>query len=313
MRLLLCGLGLGVALSACAQRAWVPPADAPATAAPAARAEEKHPAPVPHDVVHDAAAAFVGLRVDGGELLAPEDLLDELSHADLICVGEQHGNARTHYAQWVVLTALAERSAMSGRSVGLGLEMLPRSEQHHLDQYASFDLDEHEFLEDARWSEGWGFDFSYYRPQLEFARHKGISMVALNARRSLTRAVARGGIDGLSDADHKELPALDLHDAEHRAWFDHSMKDHPHGKPEHLYAAQVVWDETMAETASRWLAGRIPGRQLVVLAGTGHCRADAIPNRVRRRSSAQVISVRAGSMGEAAAKHGEWDFVMVFE
>ena len=58
---------------------------------------------------------------------------------------------------------------------------------------------------------------------------------------------------------------------------------------------------------------RSVGFVLVVLAGTGHWRADAIPNRVRRRSAAQVISVRAGSMGEAAAKHGEWAFVMVFE
>ena len=302
---------LGLALGACAHPGQRRAAEAPAPAGePPPRAEPRRP-PVAHDVVENAAGTFVGQRVDGGELLTPESLLDELSRADLICVGEEHGHARSHFAQWVVLGALAERSAMNGRTVALGLEMLPRAEQRPLDRYLGFELDEDELLREARWPQNWGWDFSFYRPQLELARHKGLPVLALNAPRELTRAVAHHGLDGLTREQKKQLPELDLADGDHRAWFDGTMKGHPHGKPDLVYAAQVVWDETMAESAARWLGGRLPGRQLVVMAGSGHCRGDAIPKRVRRRAPARAVSVRVA--GTEPAKAGEWDFVMVFE
>ncbi|MCC6897659.1 MAG: ChaN family lipoprotein [Polyangiaceae bacterium] len=304
-------LFLALALGACTQTAARPAADVPRpNETPAPHAASAKPKVAP-DVVESAAGAFVGQRVDGGELLSAEGLFDELSRADLICVGEEHGHARSHFAQWAVLGALVERSAMSGRSLALGLEMLPRSEQRALDRYLGFELEEDDFMREARWSWQWGWDFAFYRPQLELARHKGVPVLALNASRELTRSVARLGIEGLAREQQKQLPELDLADADHRAWFDGTMKGHPHGKADQLYAAQVVWDETMAESATRWLGGKLPGRQLVVLAGTGHCRGDAIPKRVRRRAPARVVSVRVA--GTDAAKVGEWDFVITFE
>jgi uncharacterized iron-regulated protein len=78
------------------------------------------------------------------------------------------------------------------------------------------------------------------------------------------------------------------------------MKSHPSpaGDRDNVYLAQVAWDETMAENAARWLKRRIPGRQLVILAGSGHCRADGIPNRIERRLHAKVRSVRPLVLGE---------------
>lgn len=302
---------LGLTLGACARPGQPPAAAATHPAGePPPHAEPRRP-PVAHDVVESAAGAFVGQRVDGGELMAADSFFDELSRADLICVGEEHGQPRSHFAQWVVLGALAERSAMNGRTVALGLEMLPRAEQRPLDRYLGFELDEEELLSEARWPQNWGWDFAFYRPQLELARHKGLPVLALNASRELTRAVAHHGLDGLTREQKKQLPELDFADGDHRAWFDSAMKDHPHGKPDRVYAAQVVWDETMAESAARWLGGRLPGRQLVVMAGAGHCRGDAIPKRVRRRAPARAVSVRVA--GAEPAKAGEWDFVMVFE
>jgi uncharacterized iron-regulated protein len=205
---------------------------------------------------------------------------------------------------------------MNGREVGMGLEMVARPEQHLLDGYAKFELEEEPFLKESRWSERWGWDFAYYRPQLELGRHRGLALVALNAPRLLTRSVARGGLEALTRDQEKKLPELDLADREHRAWFDKTMREHPHGNPEHMYAAQVLWDETMAESAVRWLSGKMPGRQLVVLAGTGHCRADAIPKRVMRRGPARVLSVRAVTQGSAEdtrkALEG-FDFVLAFD
>ena len=58
-----------------------------------------------------------------------------------------------------------------------------------------------------------------------------------------------------------------------------------------IYPVQVLWDETMADTAAKWLqAGE--GRKLVILAGNGHCHESAIVGRMKRRGIEGVLSVR---------------------
>ena len=59
-----------------------------------------------------------------------------------------------------------------------------------------------------------------------------------------------------------------------------------------IYTVQVIWDETMADTAATWLAAHAAGH-LVILAGNGHCHDSAIVNRIKRRGVAQAVSVRA--------------------
>jgi uncharacterized iron-regulated protein len=119
------------------------------------------------------------------------------------------------------------------------------------------------------------------------------------------------------------LPELDLDDQAHHAWFDQQMQNHPQtrAKSEHRYTAQVVWDESMAEASARWIAFRHPVRQLVILAGAGHCMASAIPKRLRRRApTARVISVMpvVSDSGDPAkvraeAKGYDYAFVMTTE
>jgi Haem-binding uptake, Tiki superfamily, ChaN len=70
---------------------------------------------------------------------------------------------------------------------------------------------------------------------------------------------------------------------------------------ERIYTAQVLWDESMADGASTWLAagkdakdgaGKPPRRQIVILAGNGHCHESAIVRRIERRGAATAVSVR---------------------
>lgn len=58
-----------------------------------------------------------------------------------------------------------------------------------------------------------------------------------------------------------------------------------------VYRSQVLWDETMAETSSRWVQGGAD-RQVIILAGYGHCHDSAIVRRMRRRGIGNVVSVR---------------------
>lgn len=57
-----------------------------------------------------------------------------------------------------------------------------------------------------------------------------------------------------------------------------------------VYAAQVTWDEAMADGAAAWVRGKA-GRAAVVIAGNGHCHESAVVRRVERRGPS-AVSVR---------------------
>jgi len=99
---------------------------------------------------------------------------------------------------------------------------------------------------------------------------------------------------------------------------------HGHGGPppempsaDRVYTVQVIWDETMADGAAKWLAAN-PRGHLVLLAGNGHCHDSAIVARIKRRGVADVVSLRAviddgeGSVSEVLAKPVN-DFVLVLQ
>lgn len=249
---------------------------------------------VSDDVVERAALPFHGLRLKDGEPLPSDQFFDELARTHAVCVGEHHDNPHHHFAQLQVLAALIRRGSMTGRIMGLGLEMFERPFQETLEDYGAGIASETQLLEASEWDDRWGYAFAFYRPMLELARSRGVALLALNAPSELVDAVAASGVGGLDEEQSRWLPELDLDDKGHRSWFDTMMRAHPHtGKDaRHRYSAQVVWDESMAETAAGWLAARHPARQLVILAGAGHCMHAAVPKRLARRMrSARVVSV----------------------
>lgn len=289
-------LALGLAAASVGCGGARSPAGAPARGVPTDPAEEpaRRPREVPPDTVLRAAMPFIGVEVKGGVQLEARELVERLSDADAICLGERHDNPHDHYAQLAVLDGLFTVARSTGRQLAVGFEMFGRPHQHVLSAWSNDEIDDEELIERSEWHERWGYPFNLYRPLLERSRRGGAELLALNAPRELTRKIARGGLDGLSESERARLPELDLDDAEHKDWFRGTMKHHPgHGDPDNLYAAQVTWDETMAQAAASWLAVREPARQIVVIAGKGHCRSGAIPTRIARRGGARAIGVRA--------------------
>ncbi len=252
------------------------------------------PVRIDRTLVKRARLPFHGFSVGTHKELAPEQLLRDLATADVVCIGEEHDNPHAHWAELRILRDLTERARMSGRVVGLGLEMVQTPFQKALDRYADYESNGRQLMKDARWAERWGYPFSFYQPMLSLARRRHVAILALNAPSSLTHQIAKGGLGSLDDEQKSELPDLDLHDPEHRAFFDQDIKGHPAmpDKMRNLYAAQVVWDESMADAAADWLGTNFPARQLVIFAGAAHCRRPAIPRRIRRRIDANVLSVR---------------------
>jgi uncharacterized iron-regulated protein len=207
---------------------------------------------------------------------------------------------------------VSARARDDGRSPGLGLEMFQRTFQGVLDDFGARRIDEAALLSRSAWKDRWGYDWSLYRPMVLMARERGAAILALNTERELTKKVSRQGLAKMTAADRAKLPELVLDDPQHRAWWSSIMGDmggaHGHSKQDddaagkkapdadaaavedRIYAAQVLWDETMADGASKWLAGG-PRRQLVILAGNGHCHESAIVRRLERRGVKSAVSV----------------------
>jgi len=287
----------------------------PATPERAPEAAPAKPAEVPEDIVARSARPFRAQRNADGQALDQAQLFDELSKFDVVCLGEAHDAPRDHFAELAIAEALERRARVSGRALGLGFEMFQAQYGAALYAYGLGHVDDAGLRKRTHYDERWGYPYAYYRPVLALGRAYGLPLKALNASRELTHAVAEKGLTGLSPRLRRQLPAeLDLGDAEHRAQFDRLMADHPGAEGmdlEHFYAAQVVWDETMADNAARWVSEHAPMRQLLILAGSAHCRQPAIPARIERRQPLRVTSVRLSA--KTSADSEGFGYTLVFD
>ncbi|MBA3460078.1 MAG: ChaN family lipoprotein [Deltaproteobacteria bacterium] len=237
----------------------------------------------------------------------------QLGQARAICIGEDHSNIHHHWAQLEITKQLVQRKT-AGDRLALGLEMFQRPFQGVVDDYAAKRIDAAALQARAGWEERWGFPFGFYGPIMDLTVAAGGQLLALNAARELTKKVSRKGMAALTPEEKAQVPELDLADAKHRAWFDALMDSmggtHAHSKPpaedgapasphtgpampsaDQIYSVQVLWDETMADGAARWLTSNPTGR-VIILAGNGHCHDSAIVSRIKRRGIAQVVSIR---------------------
>ncbi|MDR3580866.1 MAG: ChaN family lipoprotein [Oryzomonas sp.] len=227
-----------------------------------------------------------GLPVSQAQMLAVA------GDARIVYVGETHDNPASHRLELQVLQALAER--YPGR-VALGMEMFVRSQQPALDLWVDGKLDEKAFLKKSRWFDIWNMDFAYYRDLLNFARLRHIPVIALDAEKSLVRAVRSKAPEQLSPAERAQLPELDLADPYERGLVTAIFGEHSHGAMsiDGFIRAQALRDETMAESAARYLASPAgEDKHLLVIAGGDHVsNGFGIPRRVFRRLAASYTII----------------------
>jgi len=231
--------------------------------------------------------------VEPKKSLKLDEIIDTISDKPIILIGERHTNYEDHKVELAVITGLFNK----GIKVAIGMEMFQRPFQKVIDEYIAGTMDEREFLRKTEYFKRWGYDYNNYREIIEFARAKGIPLVALNQRSEIVDKVAKGGLDTLSEEEKKELPQnMDMSDDLYKKRLKEVYEDHPgHISFEDFYQSQIIWDETMARSAARFLEDR-PDHHMVVLAGVEHVMyGSGIPNRIRRRTGRDYVTLINGS------------------
>lgn len=216
-----------------------------------------------------------------------DDIVDELQQSKVVYTGEIHTDMGNHILQLQVIQALFQENP----DLAIGMEMFPRSSQQALDEYIDGTItSERDFLKKSNYFSVWGFDYRYYREIIDFARLKGIPIVALNIDKAIVSKVFQeGSLDGLEDDQFQMIPAerdLDVpgySERLSRAFASHNTKAFTPEKIGGFIQAQSIWDETMADNIVNYLSEH-PEKRMVVIAGNGHVYKDsAIPLRVKRR------------------------------
>jgi len=251
-----------------------------------------------------------------GKTVTVDDIAKAADGKRFVFLGENHATKEHQQLEADMVAALEAR----GRKVIVGLEMYTRPKQDWLDQWSAGSLSEEEFLEKSEWKTQWGFSYDFYRPLFEVAKSKQIPMVALNVPRDWVRRVGQRGFAGLTNEQKLQLPAdLFLGNADHKKVFEGLMGGHPMTGTQgnNIYAAQVLWDEGMADTAIKWL-DRIPKDDktvFVVVAGVGHVMyGQGINYRIKRRTGQSGITVAMGqAAGQSSVAKGIGDFVYLTE
>ncbi|MDW1834930.1 ChaN family lipoprotein [Vibrio sp. Vb0718] len=206
------------------------------------------------------------LYTPSGEHIALSKLPIELQQADVILIGEWHTHAGVHRFQTDMLKQLTSYD----RSLALSMEQFTRDKQPVVDAYLRGELGEQYLMKQAN---AWPNYESDYRPLVEFAKQKNLPVIAANAPKSIVRCIGRQGLDYINKLDDDQrmfiAQAINTGSSPYKEKFMASMH---HGKPEQTekqFAAQVTWDETMAESIVSYLDDN-PGAQVVHVAGKFH-------------------------------------------
>ncbi len=199
-----------------------------------------------------------------------ESMLADVARADVIFVGEQHGDRNTHRLELAILEGLMRRRV----PIVLALEMFERDVQPVVEKYAAGTIDEPAFLRESR---PWPRYASDYRPLVEFARAHRLPIVASNVPRHIASDVSKTGagvLDSLG-AD-RGFVARDLQCATSGPYYDRfvgEMTGHapdPKAPPpagagtDRFFLAQCLKDETMAESVAAAFAKASAERATIV-------------------------------------------------
>lgn len=223
-----------------------------------------------------------------------QEFLQNLTQANVIYLGETHTSEADHKAQLEIIQQIYAKKP----KIAIAMEMFQRPYQGAIDRYLAGRITEQELLTQTEYQQRWGFPWEYYAPILRFAKENLIPVLALNTPSEVTRKVSRQGLESLTAEDKKYIPPISeirTDNAEYRKMLSDVFNQHQqggHGSSasfERFFSAQVLWDETMAESIAEFVKSN-PNHTVIVLAGQGHLvYGYGIPSRVARRLGNSLV------------------------
>ncbi|MDH3727336.1 MAG: ChaN family lipoprotein, partial [Myxococcales bacterium] len=123
-------------------------------------------------IVREQEAPLKLVEAATGTEITLERLLSQMRNKRVVYVGERHDRPADHAVQY----SLLRRLHADDSSLAIGMEMFQVPFQEPLDQWSAGEIDETVLRRETEYDQRWGFDFSMYRPMLEFARSRGLEV-----------------------------------------------------------------------------------------------------------------------------------------
>jgi len=229
-----------------------------------------------------------------------EGALTYLARRNAVFFGETHDSSDDKKLAVRIIRQLERRRG----KVVVGMEMVQQPFQNVLDWYVfkatpSKGSDKVLF-EKTEWATRWGWEFESYLPVLHYCQQQKIRVLALNVEAEVTARVRNKGLVALSKEERKRLvldadgfladclaPSFpEYADSVLRPSFDAHLKmgmfQDDTASFQKFVENRILWDETMASAAARYLY-RNPETLMLGLVGGDHVKTGhGIPARIER-------------------------------
>ncbi|MFZ4575027.1 MAG: ChaN family lipoprotein [Phycisphaerales bacterium] len=241
------------------------------SSAPTAGAAREWKAPIPSPV-------YTITQTTGGNTVTLAQLVDAAAGADVVLLGELHGQADGQAFEASFFRALLERAP---RSVA-ALEFFERDEQVHVDDFLSGVTDEAAFAKASRRDPG-----NYtpgHRDIILASRDAKRPVIAANAPRRYVRIARKEGYDRLGALSPEQSRLMHMPETMPSGGYEERFIDLMAPKDEKgersneagardMFRSQALWDSTMSDSvASALRDGK--GRPVVLVIGLFHVAHD---------------------------------------
>lgn len=201
-------------------------------------------------------------------------VIEQIHSGQILVIGEMHGLKPVHDQQMSILNALRAR----GLKIAVGMEFFNYTDAALISGFRKGEVAEEDFKKAINWG---AQDFSLYGPTLQF----GDEGFGINMPRSVTSQVSKLGLASLTPEQQLLMPPnFTLGNDNYKRRFFEVMGGHmPPEKFENYFAAQSVWDETMAWQALKFVE-KNPDYVYVIVVGEFHVAyGGGLPDRLRSR------------------------------
>jgi uncharacterized iron-regulated protein len=195
-----------------------------------------------------------------------DDLVTDMSAADVLFFGEDHNDSIGHYLEAEIFKKLSDKYP---QKTALSLEMFHTDVQPQVDEYLAGLISEKNFIKEGR---AWG-NYKDYRPLVEYAKQNHLQVIAANAATRYSNAVTMGGLKVLEKfpkTSFNFLPPLPVDTAQGRYYekFAETLGGHNMGSMQ-IYQTQNLWDATMAWSVNKFVKAN-KGVKVMQLNGRFH-------------------------------------------